>query len=290
MDFLQLLQSNLLLLIFTVSVFSLMIGSFLNAVIYRVPIMLEQEWKHDCLEILGKASDDGKHRHISLMTPGSQCPKCSHRITALENIPVLSYLVLGGKCSACKHPISIQYPIVELVTAAISGFLAWKLGYGLPLVGLLLFTWVLIVLFMIDAQTYFLPDNITLPLLWLGVLFNIDGTYADLQSSVIGAVAGYLVLWTIYQLFKLFTGKEGMGFGDFKLLAAIGAWGGWQVLPFVVFISSVLGAIIGSIWLYLIAKKRDSQAIPFGPWLALGGFIAVVWRDDVVMLLSVYGI
>lgn len=290
MDFLYLLQSNLTLLVITVSIFSLMIGSFLNAVIYRVPLMLEQSWKHDCMELMGKEPSGSDHQHVNLMTPGSQCPKCSHHITVLENIPVLSYLLLGGKCSACKHPISIQYPIIELTTALISGFLAWKFGYGLVLIGLLLFTWTLIALFMIDAKTYLLPDNMTLPLLWLGLLFNIDGTYVDLQSSVIGAAAGYLSLWTIYQLFKLFTGKEGMGFGDFKLLAAIGAWGGWQILPFVVFASSLFGAVIGSIWLYLIAKKKSSQAIPFGPWLALGGFVAMVWRDDVIALLAIYGI
>jgi leader peptidase (prepilin peptidase)/N-methyltransferase len=289
MDFLDLLKTDTTILIVTVSIFSLLIGSFLNAAIYRIPLMLEQEWKSDCHEFLGRVNEEEKHfDRINLFVPRSKCTHCGHGITSWENIPVISYLFLRGKCSSCKHPISVQYPLIELLTAGISAFLAWKLGYGLPLLGLLLFTWFMITLFMIDLKTMMLPDNLTLPLLWLGILFNIDGTYTSLEDSVIGAIAGYLSLWFIYHLFKLVTGKEGLGFGDFKILAAIGAWGGWQILPFVIFFASLAGAIIGSIWLFIILRNKESQPIPFGPWLALAGFVALVWKNDVVTLIGQY--
>lgn len=288
MDFLTLLQIDQAILIGTVILFSLLIGSFLNAAIYRIPLMLEQEWQRDCHELLNQSSEQEGYKKINLLTPGSQCPQCSHKITALENIPVISYLFLKGKCSSCKHPISIQYPLIETITALLSGFLAWKFGYGLPLLGLLFFTWTLIALFMIDAKTFLLPDSLTVPLLWLGILLNIDGHYVSLENSVIGAILGYLSLWSVYHIFKLITGKEGMGYGDFKLLAAIGAWGGWQILPFVIFSASLFGAIFGSLWLYVIARNKENNAIPFGPWLALSGFVAVVWQPEIQSVMAQY--
>jgi len=288
MDFLTLLQIDQTILIGTVILFSLLIGSFLNAAIYRIPLMLEQEWQQDCHELLNQSSKPDNYKKINLLTPGSQCPQCSHKITALENIPVISYLFLKGKCSSCKHPISIQYPLIEIITALLSGFLAWKFGYGLPLLGLLFFTWTLIALFMIDAKTFLLPDNLTIPLLWLGILLNIDGHYVSLEDSVIGAMLGYLSLWSIYHIFKIITSKEGMGYGDFKLLAAIGAWRRWQILPFVIFSALLYGAIFGSLWLYVIARNKENNAIPFGPWLALSGFVAVVWQPEIQALMVDY--
>jgi len=281
MDILVLLQENTALLLIVVGVFSLLIGSFLNAVIYRVPIMLERSWRQDCQEMFGESNDNENQETFNILTPRSQCPHCGHGITALENIPVLSYLFLRGKCSSCHHKISIEYPLVETITMLLSVMLAWKFGYGMQLLASLVLLWTLIVLFMIDAKTMFLPDNITYPLLWLGIVINLDHTFIDLESSVLGAIFGYLSLWSVYHIFRLITGKEGMGYGDFKLLAAIGAWGGWQILPFVIMSSAFLGAILGSIWLFIIQKNKASQPIPFGPWLAIAGFIAIVWRNEV---------
>ncbi len=281
MDILILLQENTALLLITVGIFTLLIGSFLNAVIYRVPIILERSWRQDCQEMLGENSDNENQETFNILTPRSQCPHCGHGIAALENIPVLSYLFLRGKCSSCRHKISIEYPLVETITMLLSVMLAWKFGYGMQLLASLVLLWALIVLFMIDAKTMFLPDNITYPLLWLGIVINLDHTFTDLESSVLGAIFGYLSLWSVYHIFRLITDKEGMGYGDFKLLAAIGAWGGWQILPFVIMSSALLGAILGSIWLFIIQKNKASQPIPFGPWLAIAGFIAIVWRNEV---------
>ena len=290
MDILVLLESNTVALLIVVGVFSLLIGSFLNAVIYRVPIMLERSWKHDCQELFGNAetsTDDTET--FNILTPRSQCPSCGHSITAWENIPVISYLFLRGKCSSCKIGISIEYPLVEIITTVLSVILAWKFGYGIQLVTALILLWTLITLFMIDAKTMFLPDNLTYPLLWLGIIVNFNQVFIDLESSILGAVFGYLSLWSVYHVFKLVTGKEGMGYGDFKLLAAIGAWGGWQILPFVIMSSALLGAVFGSIWMYVIQKNKKGHAIPFGPWLAMAGFIAIVWRDEMIGLMQIFG-
>lgn len=289
MDILILLEANPHFLWATVGIFSLLIGSFLNAVIYRVPLMLERAWKRDCHDILEKNSshiDDG--HTFNLLLPSSHCPHCGHSISALENIPILSYIFLKGKCSACHKKISVEYPLIEIVTTVLSVFLAWHFGYSAELLASLLLLWTLIVLFMIDAKTLFLPDNITYPLLWLGIVVNFNGVFTDLNSSILGAIFGYLSLWLVYHIFLLVTGKQGMGYGDFKLLAALGAWGGWQILPFIVMSAATFGALIGASWLYFTHQDARTQPIPFGPWLAVAGFCAIVWRDDIIQFMGLY--
>lgn len=285
MELIFLLKTSPVWLISVVGLFSLLVGSFLNVVIYRLPIMLERQWKQDCHEWLDQPPDKLDTGDFNLVVPRSQCPTCGHKITALENIPVISYLFLRGKCVSCKTPISSQYPLVELATALLSMLVAWRVGYGVELVALLGFTWVLVALFMIDAQTMLLPDILTYPLLWAGLLLNIGGTFVDLPDAVVGAAFGYLALWSVFHLFRLLTGKEGMGHGDFKLLAALGAWGGWQILPFVIFASSAFGAFFGVLWM-LVKGRRESLPMPFGPWLAMAGFVAIVWREEILTWMS----
>lgn len=256
-------------------ILGLMVGSFLNVVIYRLPKMMEREWHNNCLELQGK--DIPEQEKLTLAKPRSACPKCGHKITALENVPIISYLVLRGKCKGCGTKIGLRYPFVEALTGALVGLVAWKFGYSYTTLFAWVFTLALIALTFIDFDTQLLPDDITLPLLWLGLLFNINNTgFIDLKSAVIGAVVGYMVLWSVYWLFKIVTGKEGMGFGDFKLLAAIGAWFGWQLIPAVILLSSVLGAVIG-IGLIVARGKTGNTAIPFGPFLALGGIAALFY-------------
>lgn len=257
--------------------FGLMVGSFLNVVIHRLPKMMEREWHSNCLELQGKEIPETSK--YSLTKPRSACPSCGHKIGALENIPIISYLLLGGKCKGCKAKISMRYPLVEALTGALVGLIAYKFGYTTTTLFAWGFTLALIALTFIDFDTQLLPDDITLPLLWLGLLFNLNGGFTDLKSAVIGAILGYLILWSVYWLFKLVTGKEGMGYGDFKLLAAIGAWFGWQLLPAVILLSSVVGAIIG-IGLILFKGKGRSTAIPFGPFLALGGIAALFFGQQ----------
>ncbi|MEO8418881.1 MAG: A24 family peptidase [Methylophilaceae bacterium] len=250
----------------------LMVGSFLNVVIHRLPKMMEQEWQRNCQELQGQELAPAPT--YSLAVPRSACPGCGHKITAWENIPVISYMFLRGKCSACNTSISLRYPFIEMLTGALAGFISWHFGYSAMGVAAWVFTFALIALTFIDFDTQLLPDDITLPLLWLGLLFNLTTGFTDLHSAVIGAVAGYLSLWSVYWLFKLATGKEGMGYGDFKLLAAIGAWFGWQLLPAVILLSSLLGSIIG-IGLIILAKRGRNVPMPFGPYLALGGIAAL---------------
>jgi leader peptidase (prepilin peptidase)/N-methyltransferase len=290
MDLLNLLSENTTLFYITVGLFSLVIGSFLNAAIYRIPIMLERGWREDCQEFLhtdDEITSENSDKKFNLFVPRSQCPSCGHMITALENIPVLSYVLQGGKCTSCKKSISIQYPLVEIFTLLISLLVAWKFGATVQTLAAIVFTWTLITLAMIDAKTMLLPDNLTLPLLWLGIAVNYKGTFVDLESSVLGAMAGYLVLWSIFHIFRLITGKEGMGYGDFKLLAAIGAWGGWQILPFTIFASSLIGAVFGIV-LLLLQRSRKSQPLPFGPWLAMAGFIALIWSEEIQLMMKNY--
>jgi leader peptidase (prepilin peptidase) / N-methyltransferase len=251
-----------------------MVGSFLNVVIHRLPKILESEWEAQYAEISGKPLQ--KSSPYNLVVPRSACPHCGHKIGALENIPVISYLLLRGKCKGCGARISPRYPAVEAVSGLLSLCVAWHFGFGTTALGALLFVWALVALTFIDMDTQLLPDTITLPLLWLGLLFNLSGTYTDLHSAVVGAIAGYLLLWLVYWLFKLATGKEGMGYGDFKLLAAIGAWLGWQMLPLVILLSSVVGATVG-IALIVAARHGRNIPIPFGPYLAGGGLIALFW-------------
>lgn len=271
------LQQNSALFI-TISVFfGLMVGSFLNVVIHRLPKMMELEWHQNCQELQGQEITPAPKYNI--VTPRSACPNCGHAISAFENIPVLSYLALRGKCRQCKTPISVRYPLVEALTGALIGLVSWKFGYSGLTVMAWIFTFALIALTFIDFDTQLLPDDITLPLLWLGLLFNLDTGFTDIKSALIGAMAGYLILWSIYWLFKLVTGKEGMGYGDFKLLAAIGAWFGWQLLPAVILLSSVLGAGIG-IALIVFTKRGRETPMPFGPFLAIGGIAALFFGQQ----------
>ena len=256
---------------------SLLIGSFLNVLIHRLPRMMEREWQQQCAELRGEPVTASPRYNLWL--PRSACPACGHMITALENIPLLSWLYLRARCSACAAPISVRYPLVELLTALLSAAVAWKWGFSLATVGGLLLVWMLIALAFIDFDTTLLPDSLTLPLLWLGLLFNLGGHFATLADAVMGAIAGYLVLWSVYWLFKLVTGKEGMGYGDFKLLAALGAWLGWQLLPVTLLLSSVVGAVIGIAMIVLV--KHDKRVpIPFGPYLAGGGLVALFFGQD----------
>jgi len=266
-------------------VFGLLIGSFLNVVIYRVPKMYQRAWENEVAE-----EQDLPPPHtdrFNLMVPRSACPHCGHQITALENIPVVSYLVLRGKCSQCKAPISPRYPVIEAVTGLLSAGIVWHFGTGLLGIGALVFLFLLVAMTCIDYDTYMLPDNMTLPLMWLGLLINLNGTIVPLHDAVIGAAAGYLALWSIYWLFKLATGKEGMGYGDFKLLAALGAWMGWTMLPTIILLSSVVGAVVG-IALIVFAGRDRNKHIPFGPYLAGAGLIALVYGDRIGQLAHGY--
>ena len=272
MDLLPALQSSPGFLMFACALLGLAVGSFLNVVVHRLPKMMEAQWHSDCAELAGKEPEPAAK--YNLWTPRSACPKCGHSITAMENVPVISWLALGGKCSACKTPISARYPLVELLTGALSVAVAWRFGYSAAMIAALLLAWALVALTFIDLDTQLLPDDITLPLLWMGLLVNTAGTFTDLRSAVLGAAAGYLLLWCVYWGFRLLTGKEGMGFGDFKLLAAIGAWFGWQVIPLVVLVSAGAGAVIGGLAIAFSGKGRDVR-IPFGPYLAVGGLVAL---------------
>ncbi|OWW22531.1 prepilin peptidase [Noviherbaspirillum denitrificans] len=256
----------------TAGVFGLMIGSFLNVVIHRVPKMMQRESDNYVAHESGKELPHTDR--YNLMVPRSACPHCGHQISAMENIPVVSYALLGGKCRKCKAPISIRYPIVELLTGVLSASLVWHFGSGLAGLATLLFAYLLIAMTFIDADTQLLPDDLTLPMLWCGLLVNLNGTFVPLHEAVIGAAAGYLSLWVVYWLFKLATGKEGMGYGDFKLLAALGAWLGWKMLPIIILLSSVVGAVVG-IALILLSRLGRNNPIPFGPYLAVAGMIAL---------------
>jgi leader peptidase (prepilin peptidase)/N-methyltransferase len=274
----ELLQHSSFAFITIVSVLGLLVGSFLNVVIYRLPIMLEREWQAQCDELNG--IENHELTPFTLSHPRSACPHCQHAITAMDNIPIVSYLFLGGKCRGCQARISIRYPIIEALTGFLSGIVAYHFGFDWSCAGALLLTWALIALTFIDVDHQLLPDSITLPLLWLGISFNLLGRYTSLEASVMGAIAGYLSLWSVYQVFKLVTGKEGMGFGDFKLLAALGAWLGWSMLPSIILLSSLVGAIIG-ISLMLFRRHQSDIPIPFGPYLAAAGWIALIWGEPI---------
>jgi len=272
------LQSSPALYVSVVALFGLMVGSFLNVVIHRLPRMMEREWREQCSTMDGEGTPPAEP--YNLVVPRSACPSCGHMISAWENVPLISWLILRGRCSHCKTPISPRYPIVEVLTGIISGYVAWHFGFGPTALAALLFTWTLIALTFIDFDTQLLPDSITQPLIWLGLLLNLNGFFTGLDSALVGAVAGYLTLWSVYWLFKLVTKKEGMGYGDFKLLAAIGAWLGWQMLPLVILLSSLVGAVVG-ISLILFAGHGRQIPIPFGPYLAGGGLIALLWGKQI---------
>lgn len=276
---LALLQAEPLLFTLACGIVGLLVGSFLNVVIYRLPKIMERDWQQQCAALNNLSLPD--QTPFSLSTPRSACPSCGHRIGAMENIPIFSYLWLRGKCAACKTRISPRYPVVEAITGILTATAAGYFGYGLSAVGAIIFIWALIALTFIDFDTQLLPDNITLPLLWLGLFFNLQSTFVPLNTAVIGAMAGYLSLWGVYWLFKLITGKEGMGYGDFKLLAAIGAWLGWSMIPLVIILSSAVGAVVG-IALIALAKQGRSVPMPFGPYLAGGGLIALFWGPQLL--------
>jgi leader peptidase (prepilin peptidase)/N-methyltransferase len=259
-------------------VFGLAIGSFLNVVIYRLPKMMQAEWQAQCAELEGQ--EPAPAPSFNLLVPGSHCPACKTPLRIRDNLPLLSYFASGGKCAHCGVPISKRYPVVESLTALLAIWVASQFGFGLAGLAALSFTFVLIALTFIDADTTLLPDSLTLPLLWAGLLLNVRGTFVPLEQAVIGAAAGYLILWSIYWLFKLATGKEGMGYGDFKLLAALGGWFGWKMLLPIVLLSSVVGAVVGILLLILARRGRDIP-IPFGPYLAAAGFIALMYGEDI---------
>jgi len=259
----------------------LMVGSFLNVVIHRLPKMMERTWREQCAELNGNVAVSTEVETYNLVVPRSACPSCGVQITALQNIPVFSYLLLRGRCANCKAKIGLRYPLVELVTGGLSGLVAWHFGFGFAAISAIVFAWALVALTCIDFDTQLLPDDITLPLLWLGLLVNTPGTFIDIKSAVIGAAAGYLALWSVYWLFKLVTGKEGMGYGDFKLLAAIGAWLGWQMLPLVILLSAGVGSVVG-VGLIVLARHGRNVPIPFGPYLAIAGVIAMLWGSTIM--------
>ena len=271
--------------------FCLVIGSFLNVVIYRLPIMMEREWRAQCEEIAQNPPEHELPRgRFDLVAPRSRCPSCGTEIKAWQNIPVVSYLLLGGKCAKCKASISARYPVVEMMTGVLAALCAWRFGAGPEAIMAIVMTLALVPVAMIDADTQLIPDSIVLPLMWVGLAMSLYHPVAGAQTlfigpkdAIIGAMAGYLSLWSIYWLFKLVTGKEGMGYGDFKLLAALGAWLGWQQLPMIILMSAVVGAVVG-ITMVVLTKHERSVPIPFGPYLAAAGWISMLWGDTIKTL------
>ena len=278
MSLIEGLQSSQLFFVSFCTILGMMVGSFLNVVIYRLPKMLERNWRRNCAELRDEPSE--ALAPYNILIPGSACPHCGHTIGALENIPLLSYVILRGRCSRCRTRISARYPLVELLTGFLCAFIAWHFGFGFAVCAALLFTWAMITLAFIDMDTQLLPDTITLPLLWGGLLINLGDGFTDIHSAVIGAISGYLSLWLIYHGYKLIARREGMGYGDFKLLAAIGAWFGWQMLPLVILFSSITGVIVG-IGLVLLARHGYYVPIPFGPFLVSGGLVALLWGNEI---------
>ncbi|MGB2973017.1 MAG: A24 family peptidase [Candidatus Competibacter sp.] len=282
MALLEFLAASQVLWIILAVLLGLMVGSFLNVVIHRLPLMMERQWRAQCAELFGQSEPEpasGKPA-LSLWGPRSQCPQCGHLITAVENIPLFSYLRQGGRCAHCRAAISLQYPLVEALSGFLAGIVAWKFGFGWPAAAALAFTWILLAASAIDFRHQLLPDDLVLPLLWLGLLAALFGLFAPLPSAVVGAMAGYLSLWSVYQVFRLLTGKEGMGHGDFKLLAALGAWTGWEYLVTTSILSSLVGAVFGLA--LILFRGRDRQVpMPFGPFLAAAGWIALLWGETI---------
>ncbi len=264
----------------------LTVGSFLNVVIHRLPRMMEAAWRAQCDELAAKHAQLEQAPRYDLILPASHCPQCKTPLRALDNIPVLSWLLLRGKCRHCGVAISPRYPIVEALTGVLSAWVAWHFGWGVAGVAAIVLVWALIALCFIDADTTLLPDDITLPLLWIGLLINVGGVFVPLREAVLGAAAGYLFLWLVYWLFKIATGKEGMGYGDFKLLAALGAWLGWKMLLPIILISSVVGAVVGLVLMLLAGRGKDIP-IPFGPYLTAAGLIALLYGEPIAGLLAI---
>ena len=277
MNIVEFLANDLLAFVFCTAILGLLVGSFLNVVVYRLPVMMQRDWQSQAREVL-ELQDVEPAERFNLLLPDSHCPHCGHKIRAWENIPILSWLLLRGRCAGCKAPISLRYPLVELACGVLSAVVAWQFGFTWQAGAVLLLTWGLLAMSLIDADHQLLPDVLVLPLLWLGLIVNQSGLLATPSDAFWGAVAGYLSLWSVYWLFKLVTGKEGMGYGDFKLLAMLGAWGGWQILPLTILLSSVVGAVLGIIILR-VRRADGGTPLPFGPYLALAGWIALLWGD-----------
>jgi leader peptidase (prepilin peptidase)/N-methyltransferase len=279
MNIVDFLASQTLAFVFCAAMLGLLVGSFLNVVVYRLPLMMQRDWQAQAREVLELPSVEAPAT-FNLLLPDSHCPQCGHKIRLWENIPLLSWLLLRGRCSACKAPISKRYPLVEIACAALSGFVAWHFGFAWQTAAMLLLSWGLLAMSLIDADHQLLPDALVLPLLWLGLIVNQWGLLATPADALWGTVAGYLSLWSEYWLFKLATGKEGKGYGDFKLLAMLGAWGGWQILPLTILLSSLVGAILGIIILRL-RRAENGTPLPFGPYLAIAGWIALLWGEQI---------
>ncbi|MEW8318336.1 MAG: A24 family peptidase [Candidatus Thiodiazotropha sp.] len=275
----EFLQQNYWAFLISVILIGLLVGSFLNVVILRLPKMMEQQWRRDCQELDGNLSEQDTAPY-NLNRPASHCPNCRHKIRPWENIPVISWLILKGRCSHCKTSISPRYPIIEAVSGIMSAAVAIHFGFSWATLAALLLTWALIALSMIDFDVQLLPDNITLPFLWLGLVISLGTIFTDPRSAIIGAAAGYLSLWSVYQLFKRLTGKEGMGYGDFKLLAMLGAWLGWHYLPQIILLSAMVGAVVGILLIVLRGRDRNIP-IPFGPYLAAAGWISLMWGEQI---------
>lgn len=280
MQILDYLAQDTVVFLVIIGLLGLMVGSFLNVVIYRLPVMMQNSWRQECLEFLDQATEPAPAEPFNLAYPQSRCPGCGALIKPYQNIPMLSYLLLKGQCANCHISISVRYPLIEALTAVMSIIVAWRFGFTWQTGFGLLLTWSLIALCFIDFDHQLLPDSITLPMLWLGLFLSIFGLFADSHASIIGAIAGYLILWSVFQLFKILTGKEGMGYGDFKLLALFGAWLGWQYLPMIILLSSLAGAIIGTLMILFVKHDRNTP-IPFGPYLAVAGWIALIWGETI---------
>ena len=292
MELIEYLNNSPMAFVIVCGIFGLAVGSFLNVVILRLPVMMEREWRNQCRELLEDRNErtatpapqaGADQERFDLVYPPSHCPKCGHKITAMENIPVLSYMMLKGKCSGCGVRIPFRYPLIESVTGLLSAVVAWHFGIGWEVGAALLLTWSLVSLTVIDIDHQLLPDSITLPFLWLGLIASLFGVFVDSSTAIIGALAGYLSLWSVYKLFKWTTGKEGMGYGDFKLLAMLGAWLGWQMILPVILLSSLVGAVVG-ITMILVRGRDKNIPIPFGPYLATAGWICLLWGKDIVQL------
>ncbi len=267
---------------------ALLIGSFLNVVIYRLPIMMEREWRAQCQDLAEKPATETPAGRFDLVFPRSSCTSCGAQITAMQNVPILSYLMLGGKCGSCGEAISKRYPIVEAPTAVLTAVVAWRFGFGWEAAAAIPLTWALIAISVIDIDHQIIPDSISLPLVWIGLMLSLfhplagaEVLFIDAKTAIVGAVAGYLSLWSVYQLFRLMTGKEGMGYGDFKLLAILGAWLGWQMLPLIILLSAVVGSIVG-IAMIIVRRHDRNIPIPFGPYLAAAGWIAMLYGEQIV--------
>lgn len=284
MDVITLLQTQSVTFIMTALILGLLVGSFINVVIYRLPVMMNNEWQQQCHELLHPDIENNQQKQnteaFNLYTPRSRCPHCNHKITALENIPIISYLFLKGRCSSCAKSISPRYALIELLTGSLTAVVAWHFGFSWQAGAAMLLTWALIAMSFIDIDQQLLPDDITLPWLWLGLILSLFPVFVDSHTSLIGAAAGYLSLWGIFWLFKILTGKEGMGYGDFKLLALLGAWMGWQLLPVIILLSSIVGAVIGVAMIVILGRDKNIP-IPFGPYLAAAGWIAMLWGTDI---------